>query len=145
MQWEALFGKLFCVFVGFVRVSCRFSFFFWLGCVGYFLEFFLSHLQVNRLEDQSLLMPLNYDPQLLVLPKHKKTSSGQRISPWAWCNCSLCAPQLYMKQPANLHPVASDGSYTCQRVPKLLGVRDFTYHIRSLLTGQHMNSNVIPL
>lgn len=109
--------------------------FVWLGCVGVFLEFFLSHLQVNRPEDQSLLMPLNYDPELLVLPKHKKLSSGQRISPWAWCSCSLCAPQLYMKQPANLHPVTSDGSRTCQRVPKLLGVRDFTHHIRSLLTG----------
>lgn len=109
--------------------------FVWLGCVGVFLEFFLSHLQVNRPEDQSLLMPLNYDPELLVLPKHKKLSSGQRISLWAWCSCSLCAPQLYMKQPANLHPVTSDGSRTCQRVLKLLGVRDFTHHIRSLLTG----------
>lgn len=50
MQWEYLFGKLFCVFVGFVRAFCRFSFCL-VGLWWDFLKvFFLSHLQVNRLE-----------------------------------------------------------------------------------------------
>lgn len=64
----------------FGRVSvdffCR-SYFF----IIIFKGFFPSHLQLNRHEDHSLLMPLSHDPELLVLPIHKKFPAGRESHP----------------------------------------------------------------
>lgn len=64
----------------FGRVSvdffCR-SYFF----IIIFKGFFPSHLQLNRHEDHSLLMPLSHDPELLVLPIHKKFPAGREFHP----------------------------------------------------------------
>lgn len=64
--WED-FGGFFLLFWGLLNVI--------------FTGFFPYHLQSNRHEDHCLLMPLNHDPDLLVLPIHKKFPAGWESHP----------------------------------------------------------------